>query len=98
MPSKLRREFPEMKMRALCVGLILLVFSTAASAQSNWVTQFLNRYKPPKLDPSAAVVPQISFQPWQPMVQQGVLPITVNDVIRLMLSSNLDVTVNRFSP
>jgi len=32
------------------------------------------------------------------MVQEGVLPVSVGDVIRLMLQSNLDVTVNRFSP
>src|SRR5262245_63709572 len=32
------------------------------------------------------------------MVKEGVLPVSVSDVIRLMLQSNLDVTVNRFSP
>ena len=87
-----------MKMKGLLIGLMLAAFSASASAQSNWVTQFLNRYKPPKIDPSAALVPQIPGQPWQPMVKQGVLPITVNDVIRLMLGSNLDVTLNRFTP
>src|SRR5436190_7973037 len=32
------------------------------------------------------------------MVQNGVLPLGVGDVIRLMLDSNLNVTVRRFSP
>jgi outer membrane protein TolC len=58
----------------------------------------LNRYKPPNIDPSAAVTPQVSAEPWRLMVQQGALPLSVSDVIRLMLGSNLDVTMNRFSP
>lgn len=32
------------------------------------------------------------------MARDGVLPVSVGDVIRLMLQSNLDVTVNRFAP
>ncbi len=32
------------------------------------------------------------------MVRNGVLPLSVSDVVRLMLENNLDVTVNRFSP
>jgi outer membrane protein len=88
----------EMTMKGLLLGLMLAVFSTAASAQSHWLSEFLDRYKPPKVDPAAAVMPQISSQPWQPMVQQGTLPISVNDIIQLMLARNLDVAVDRFSP
>ncbi len=86
-----------MKRQIFIAGLILALFTSPATAQSNWVKQFLNRYKPPKLD-TAVVTPQVSDEPWQNMAQQGVLPMSVNDVIRLMLGSNLDVTVNRFSP
>src|SRR5439155_1540445 len=39
-----------------------------------------------------------SDTPWRSMVDSGRLPISVTDIIRLMLGSNLDVTVNRFSP
>jgi len=77
---------------------MIALFTTTAAAQSNWVDQFLNRYKPPKVDPAAAVTPQVSDEPWRPMVTQGALPLSINDVVRLMLTSNLDVTVNRFSP
>src|SRR5438477_1689344 len=87
-----------MKIRGLLFGVMLAVFTTAASAQSNWVGQFLNRYKPPKTDPAAAALAQASDEPWRVMVQQGLLPISVSDIIRLMLGSNLDVAVNRFSP
>ncbi len=90
-----------MNKKVVLAGLLLAVFSTfstTASAQTNWVSQFLKRYKPPAIDPSALVTPQVSGAGWEGMVRQGMLPISVNDVIRLMLSSNLDVTVNRFSP
>src|SRR6185295_5055947 len=85
------------------LGVLIAVFLFAAftrnaSAQSNWVGQFLNQYRPPVVDPAARVTPQISDAPWRLMVQQGRLPLAVGDVIRLMLQSNLDVTVNRFSP
>src|SRR5262249_2084541 len=80
------------------VVLFLLFFATNASAQSNWVGQFLNRYRAPLIDPASRVTPQISDAPWKLMVRDGVLPVSVDDVIRLMLQSNLDVTVNRFAP
>src|SRR5438876_1852612 len=85
--------------RSLTAGILMIaLFTTTAAAQSNWADQFLNRYKPPKIDPAAAVTPQVSDEPWRLMVAQGMLPLSVSDVIRLMLASNLDLTVNRFSP
>src|SRR5438876_2466012 len=78
--------------------LLLVTFATTASAQSNWVGQFLNRYRPPAIDPAARVTPQISDAPWRLMVQQGTLPLSVGDVVHLMLQSSLDVTLNRFAP
>ena len=72
--------------------------STTASAQTNWVGQFLHRYRPPAIDPASRVTPEVSDAPWRLMVQNGVLPVSVGDVIRLMLQSSHDVTVNRFSP
>jgi outer membrane protein len=78
--------------------LLITLFSTTASAQSNWVTQFLHRYRSPAIDPASRVTPPVSDAPWRLMVKEGVLPVSVSDVIRLMLQSNLDVTVNRFSP
>jgi outer membrane protein len=86
-------------LRRFALGVLLaLLFGTTSSAQVDWVDQFLNRYKPPNVDPAATVTPQVSDEPWRSMVAQGVLPLSVSDVIRLMLASNLDLTVNRFSP
>lgn len=82
----------------LTLVLLITLFSTTASAQSNWVTQFLHRYRSPAIDPASRVTPPVSDGPWRLMVKEGVLPVSVSDVIRLMLQSNLDVTINRFSP
>ena len=79
-------------------SLCAVLFATTGTAQSNWVGQFLERYRAPAIDPAARVTPEVSSAPWQLMAQQGVLPLSVNDVVRLMLQSNLDVTFNRFSP
>jgi outer membrane protein len=87
-----------LKFKAFFIAGLVLAFTTTLSAQSNWVGQFLNRYKPSKIDlPSAATVQALN-EPWQLMVRQGALPISISDIIRLMLASNLDVTVNRYSP
>src|SRR5215813_5170600 len=71
-----------MRLNKVLTALLLpLIFATAASAQSNWVGQFLNRYRPPAIDPASRVTPQVSDAPWRLMVQQGVLPVSVSDVI-----------------
>lgn len=87
-----------MKRNVLIVGLLMLTLTTTATAQTKWVEEFLNRYKPPAVDPAASVTPQVSDEPWRAMVQAGRLPIGISDVVRLMLQSNLDVTVERFAP
>ena len=84
--------------RPILATLFIAVFATTGAAQRNWVDQFLDRYKPPKVDPAATVIPQAGDEPWRLMVAQGVLPLSVADIVRLMLASNLDLTVNRFSP
>src|SRR5215471_13940265 len=87
-----------LKFKALFIAGLVLAFTTTLSAQSNFVGQFLNRYKPPKIDLPGASTGQVSDEPWHLMVRQGSLPISISDIIRLMLASNLDVTVNRYSP
>ncbi|HLH32321.1 MAG TPA: TolC family protein [Terriglobia bacterium] len=74
--------------------LLALALATTSFAQTDWVGQFLNRYKP--LNP--AITPQAADEPWRLMVRQDTLPVSVPDIIRLMLASNLDVSVNRLTP
>jgi outer membrane protein len=88
---------PGMK-RCFSSALLLLVFVCSASAQSDWVGEFLHRYRAPAIDPASRVTPPVSDESWRLLVREGILPLGVADVIRLMLQNNLDVTVNRFSP
>src|SRR5215467_14414540 len=81
-------------------SLILLLLTTTATAQENFVQKFLDRYRPPiAIDAGASTsrgpAPEAAIQQ---LIRQGTLPITLNDVIRLMIESNLDFKVSRFSP
>jgi outer membrane protein TolC len=84
--------------RSALLPVFLLFVATTASAQSDWVAQFLNRYRAPAIDPASAVTPPVTDAPWRLMVQNGVLPLSVGDLVRLMLQSSHDITVNRFAP
>ncbi|MBI4475186.1 MAG: TolC family protein [Acidobacteria bacterium] len=86
-----------MRSRILIVFILLLsLSSTASAAQFNFVDQFLNRYRPSAAPPQ--LEPQSIEQAWQAMVRSGQLPISINDVIRLMLQSNLDISLQRLTP
>jgi outer membrane protein TolC len=87
-----------LKFKVFFIAGILLAFTTTLSAQSNWVGRFLDRYKPSKVEVPVASVSQASDEPWHLLLRQDTLPVSVSDVIRLMLASNLDVTLNRYSP
>jgi outer membrane protein len=87
-----------LKVKAFVAVVVLLVFATTVSAQSNWVEQFLNRYRPMNVVAPAGAIPTGADEPWRMMVQQNTLPLAVADIIRLMLANNLDVVVNRYAP
>jgi outer membrane protein TolC len=74
-----------------------MISTTAAAAQFNFIDQFLRRYRPSAVDP-LNMSPQATDQAWQAMVQSGQLPISISDVVRLMLESNLDVRLQRLTP
>jgi outer membrane protein len=75
--------------------LITLVTMTAlplpGAAQGNPFQAFVSRYKPP----AHVDVVKASLQP---AILSGTLPLTVHDVITLMLENSLDVRVDRLSP
>jgi outer membrane protein len=88
-----------MKKRISIVFILLVVLCVTtipAQAQSNFVEQFLNRYRPSPVNlPS---IPTNSEQELAARIQNGMLPLTVNDVIQLMLENNLDISVSRLNP
>jgi outer membrane protein TolC len=89
-----------MKMKQWMAGIVaLLVFVSPGVAQDHgWVSSFLNRYRPAATDASSGLVPQTNVPALRTQIQNGTLPITVDGLVRLLLSSSLDVTAYRFSP
>src|SRR5215831_15775057 len=87
-----------LKVKTFVAAVLLLAFATTVSAQTNWVEQFLNRYKPLNVATPAGPIASPADEPWRLIVQQSTLPLSASDVIRLMLASNLDVAVNRYTP
>jgi outer membrane protein len=82
--------------KILCVVLVTGAMSAPAFAQRNWVDQFLNRYKPGILTfPASRATAQDSLPA---MIRNGVIPISINDLINLTLENNLDIAVRRLTP
>jgi outer membrane protein len=82
-----------MMRRILCVALVAGVMSASAFAQNRF-DQFLNRYKP-NLFPASRAAAQDTLPA---MIRNGVIPLTVNDLINITLANNLDIAVDRLSP
>jgi hypothetical protein len=64
-----------------------------AQSQSQWVEDFLKRYQPSK-----EAAPPATNTALAQFTQTGVLPITMNDILNLMLEQNLDIRTNRLAP
>ena len=73
--STLNRLFAAIFLVVLCV--------TAASAQSDWVGQFLHRYRPPLIDPSARVTPEVSDAAFRQMVRTRVEPVPHQEILEV---------------
>src|SRR6185436_7957107 len=61
----------------------------------NWIDQFLRRYKPSLLSFPANRAAQDTLPS---LIRNGVIPLSVNDLINLTLTNNLDIAVNRLAP
>jgi outer membrane protein len=77
---------------------LLLVFTLAvpAMASSDWVSDFLRRFHPPK--PAAAPAPAAATSSLSQILRTGEVPINMNDVINMMIDNNLDIRANRLAP
>jgi outer membrane protein len=92
-------------MKASRIFVVLLVVLTVvfqaasvrAEIKTNFVKDFLQRYRPSNVAfPNPAST--ISAQELVDLVRSGQLPLTMNDLINLILRNNLDVSVSRLSP
>src|SRR5881296_2104963 len=90
-----------MKVMRIFVALLVMfeLFRTSASARAeintNFVKEFLNRYRPSKVGLPAAAQ---SSQDVASLIRTGQLPLSVGDLINLIIQNNLDVGVNRLTP
>jgi outer membrane protein len=88
-----------MKAKQLLVSLLVIFNATYALAQQpNWLERFLNEYRAPQFDPAATLVPPMNTENLRGLARDGALPLTIDDLIRLMLASSVDITTYRFNP
>ena len=84
-----------MKTRISLTLLMLLLIAAPAGAQSkNFVADFLYRYNPEPAAAPPADPPGSMAQ----FIQAGEIPITMHDVVNMMIDQNLDIQSNRFTP
>jgi len=79
------------------LGLVTGALPARAEINTNFVKDFLKRYQPLKNALPAASGTQ-SAQDVAPLIRSGQLPLTVGEMINLVLQNNLDVGLNRLSP
>jgi outer membrane protein TolC len=86
-----------MKLRIFLTLLVLLIIAAPASAQSNnFVKNFLRDYHP---DAEKAAAPPVDPPTLMAQfLQAGEIPISLNDVVSMMVDQNLDIQSNRFAP
>src|SRR5581483_1124030 len=75
--------------------LVLFFSGSTVFAQSAWVNQFLARYRPAEVQFPATAAGQ---QNLTNMIRNGQIPLSVNDMINLVISNNLDFGLNRLAP
>jgi outer membrane protein len=86
--------------RTFVIALVALasLFVTApaqAQIKTNFVKDFLARYRPSNVQQPGTPG---SAQGLTDLQRAGQLPLTMGDLINLMLQNNLDINVNRYSP
>ncbi len=75
--------------------LLVTTLTVPAMASSDWVEDFLRRYEPAK---SVATVASNSTAALGQLVRTGEVPVTLTDVINMMIDNNLDIRSNRLGP
>jgi outer membrane protein len=84
-----------MKSRTIFSLFLLLCIAVPAGAQSNFAVDFVRDYHPNGEEAAPPVKPPT---PLAQFLQTGEIPITMNDLVNLMLDQNLDVASNRLTP
>jgi outer membrane protein TolC len=89
----------------LSVFLVLLLgaplpalFGQSTTAQPGWTEEFLLKLKAPDTAKNEAAPPPALRPVIGQIFQTGTVPISLHEVIAMMLDHNLDIRSNRFSP
>src|SRR5262245_37629455 len=82
------------KLQILFTVVLLSLSVPSMGADSDWVAKFLSRYRPTANPLSASPAPQVNSA----LFEGTSVAVTLNDVIRLMLANNLNVSVDRLPP
>src|SRR6266850_6136092 len=86
-----------MKLTRIAISMLVVVTLAApAMAESNWVEDFLRRYDPG--NSTATPASTASTASLAQLLQTGIVPVTMADVIAMMLERNLDIRSNRLAP
>jgi outer membrane protein len=86
-----------MKIKSIFSVLALIVVCTASFGQTNWVSRFLGAYPQPQALQGRVPV-TIGPVSLSGMVRNGALSLTTEDIVRLLLENNRDLTVSRIVP
>ena len=86
-----------MKATKIFISLLLITnLAVPAMASENWVDTFLRRYDPSKT--AASTGSSSSSTQVGQLLRTGEMPVTMGDVINLMLDNNLNIRADRFAP
>jgi outer membrane protein TolC len=75
--------------------MLIAALAAPATASTNWVEEFLRRYDPAR---SSATVASSSTESLGQLLRTGEVPVSLSDVINLMIDNNLDIRSNRLGP
>jgi outer membrane protein TolC len=84
-----------MNVTKIAISILLLALPSTAMASSGWVEDFLRRYDPAK---NVTAVASSSTGAIGQLLRTGEVPVTLSDVINMMIDNNLDIRSNRLSP
>jgi outer membrane protein TolC len=86
-----------MKTTKIFISLLLITnLAVPAMASENWVDTFLRRYDPSKS--AASTGSSSSSEQLGQLLRTGEMPVTMADVINMMLDNNLNIRADRFAP
>ena len=85
-----------MKFTKIIATIFLSVtLALPAVASPNWVEDFLRRLHPKSVTPRPEVVPASTIGQF---LRTGEVPVSLSDVINMMVDNNLDIRANRYAP